>query len=145
MVPCDPPGIGAKKVQEISESRFRTTYIINDVALERAGVDLNSAMISINSSALEVACPPPGIGAKKIQEISRNSFGSTYIGGSVALEDAVVDLHIGTTSGINSPALEVACSPPGIGAKIQRTFLEQLHNSMTTNTPSTYIHSIAIL
>jgi hypothetical protein len=69
-----PPGIGAKKVQEIYESRFRTTYIISDVALERAGVDLNSALISINSSALEVACPPPGIGAKKVQESLETSF-----------------------------------------------------------------------
>jgi hypothetical protein len=81
-VPCPPPEIGAKKVQEISESRFRTTYIISDVALERAGVDLHNGghataisagvdpgghATAINNSALEVACPPPGHG-----EISGN-------------------------------------------------------------------------
>jgi hypothetical protein len=36
--------------------------------------------------------------------------------GSVALEYGVVDLHIGTGVSINSPPLEVACPPPGIGA-----------------------------
>jgi hypothetical protein len=47
-----------------------------------------------------------------------NSFGTTYIGsGSVALECAGVDLDICTKS-INSSALEVACPPPGIRAKI---------------------------
>jgi hypothetical protein len=55
---------------------------------------------------------------QKLQEISQNSIGITYIVGSVALEGAVVDLHIGTTTGINSSTLEVACPPPGIGAKI---------------------------
>jgi hypothetical protein len=65
-VACSPPGIGigAKKVQEISETRFRTTYRASAVALENAGVDLDICTISINCSALEVACPPPGIGAK---------------------------------------------------------------------------------
>jgi hypothetical protein len=37
---------------------------------------------------------------------------------AVALECAVVDLDIYTTISTNSSALEVACSPPGIGAKI---------------------------
>jgi hypothetical protein len=53
---------------------------------------------------------------RKFREISQNSFGITYRGCSVALEGAVVDLHIGNT-GIDSSALEVACPPPGIGAK----------------------------
>jgi hypothetical protein len=35
----------------------------------------------------------------------------TYIKGSVALEGAVINLHIGTTGGINGSALEVACPP----------------------------------
>jgi hypothetical protein len=63
-VACGPPGIGAKKVQETSESRFCTTYIASAVALENACVDLDidNCTISINSSTLEVACPPPGIG-----------------------------------------------------------------------------------
>jgi hypothetical protein len=57
---------------------------------------------------------------QKVKEISQTSFGTTctYIGGSVALEGAVMDLHIGTRVGINRSALEVACGPPGIGAKI---------------------------
>jgi hypothetical protein len=59
-----------------------------------------------------VACPPPGIGAKKVQGSPRNSFRSTYIGGSVAVKSAGVDLDICIIS-INSPALEVACPPPG--------------------------------
>ena len=65
-----------------------------------------------------VPCDPPGIGVKKIQESSQNSFGITYIACSVALEGAVMDVHIGTTGGINSSALGVPCPPPGIGAKI---------------------------
>ena len=33
-----------------------------------------STIVSINSSALEVACGPPGIGAKTFQENSESSF-----------------------------------------------------------------------
>jgi hypothetical protein len=57
-----------------------TTYRCYNVALslERAVVDLHcgvhSALIHSNSSALEVACPPPGIGAKKVQENSKPDF-----------------------------------------------------------------------
>ena len=65
-----------------------------------------------------VACPPPGIGAKKVQETSGARFGSTYIAnGIVALKCAIVDLH-GAFKYENSTALEVACPAPGIGAKI---------------------------
>jgi hypothetical protein len=60
-VACPAPGIGAKKVQEISETRFRTTYRFSAIALERAGVDLDICLISTNISSLEVACPPPEI------------------------------------------------------------------------------------
>jgi hypothetical protein len=48
----------------------------------------------------------------------------TYPAGSVTLEGAVIDLYIGTPYGINSSALEVACGPPGIGAKNQGKFSE---------------------
>jgi hypothetical protein len=41
--------------------------------------EYDGATSSINSSALEVACPPPGIGAKKVQESSDTNFGITYI------------------------------------------------------------------
>jgi hypothetical protein len=44
-------------------------------------------------------------------------FWNTYIGGSVALEGAVIDLHNGIIGSMNSPALEVPCEPPGFGAK----------------------------
>jgi hypothetical protein len=81
-------------------------------------VDLHIGFRSKNSSALEVACPPPGIGAKKIQESSPNSLRTPYPEASVALEGAVVDLHISIESMMNSSTLEVACGPPGIGAKI---------------------------
>ena len=60
---------------------------------------------------------PAGNWSEKFKEISRYRFGITYIGRSVALEGALMDLHIGTI-GINSSALKVACPPPGIGAKI---------------------------
>jgi hypothetical protein len=80
-------------------------------------VDLHiGTTVSSNSSALEVACPPPGIGAKEVQGISETNFGMTYIiQRSVALESAAVDLHIGIASK-DSSALGVACPPPGIRA-----------------------------
>jgi hypothetical protein len=53
---------------------------------------------------------------RNFKEISRNSFGITYIAGTIALEGAVMDLHFGTTFGKNGTALEVACGPPGIAA-----------------------------
>jgi hypothetical protein len=55
---------------------------------------------------------------QKLQENSQNTIGITYNGSGVAQEGAVVDLHICTNIDINSPALEVACPPPGIGATI---------------------------
>jgi hypothetical protein len=54
---------------------------------------------------------------RKFREFSQNRVGTTYVS-TIAVEYGVVDLHIGTTIGINSSALEVACPPPGIGAKI---------------------------
>ena len=54
--------MGLHEVHELYDAGF------NLHQLKAAGytvVDLNSACsISINGSALEVACPPPGIGAK---------------------------------------------------------------------------------
>ena len=48
---------------------------------------------------------------------------TTYVGGSIALECGIMNLHIGTRVGINGSTLEVACPPPGIGAKKnQETF-----------------------
>jgi hypothetical protein len=63
-------------------------------------------------------CGPPGIGAKKVQESSMTRFRPTYIYGGVTLESASIDLNIGTARSTNSSALQVACGPPGIGAKI---------------------------
>jgi hypothetical protein len=90
-----------------------------------------------------VPCVPPRIRAKKIQESSPKRFGVTYIGsphcchfqhvalgGTVALEDAVMDLHIGIFS-MNSSTLEVACGPPGIGAKTIRKVLERASELLT--------------
>jgi hypothetical protein len=55
-----PSGIGAKKVQEISENS-EITYNASFVAFECAAIDLhNGTILSSNSSALKVACPPPG-------------------------------------------------------------------------------------
>jgi hypothetical protein len=80
-----PPGIGAKKVQEISETRFCTTYMGSIVALENAGVDLGIYTIGINPSALEVACPPPGHG-RRIRKILETITPSTYVGSGVGVE-----------------------------------------------------------
>jgi hypothetical protein len=62
--------------------------------------------------------PRTGNWSEKCKEVSQNSFGITYTATSVALESAVMDLHIGITISINSSALEIACPTPGIGAKI---------------------------
>jgi hypothetical protein len=56
---------------------------------------------------------------KKIQENSENSFGTTYIFSTVALENAGVDLDICTHESNNSSALEVACPPPRHSEKSQ--------------------------
>jgi hypothetical protein len=57
-------GNWSKKVREISQNSFGSTYFVGSVAFKRAVVDLNSAVIRKNGSTLEVACEPPGIGAK---------------------------------------------------------------------------------
>jgi hypothetical protein len=104
-----------EKVQERSADHHSSTYIESGVGVEGRIMDDKSSIKNVDGSTiLEVACPPPGIGARKIQESSQRSFGITYIGGRVALEGAIIDLNIGTTSpSINSSALEVACPPPG--------------------------------
>jgi hypothetical protein len=53
---------------------------------------------------------------RKFRKVLAEHLVTTYYGGSVALKCAVMDLHIGII-GLNSSALEVACPPPGIGAK----------------------------
>jgi hypothetical protein len=109
-----------RKDKEISQNSFGTTYSGDSVALENAGVDRDICTVSgINSSTLEVACAPPGIGAKKIQEISLISFKITYKFGSVALECGVVDLH-NHFFGINSTTLEALHVPrPDIEQKFE--------------------------
>jgi hypothetical protein len=68
---------------------------------------------------------------RKLKGKSQNSFGTTYIlDGSVALEGAIIDLHISTRLSINSSALEVACGPPGHGRNI-RKFLETITPPLT--------------
>jgi hypothetical protein len=65
---------------------------------------------SINSPTLEVACPPPEIFKGVLQTFS---FGTTYLASasehtsSVALKNAVMDLHIHTNIRSNSSTLEV--------------------------------------
>jgi hypothetical protein len=87
---------------------------------------------SINSSALKIACPPPGIGAETSGNFSEQRW-NTYITGIVAQEGAVANLHIGTATipcatGINSSALGVARPPPGIGAKKLRKAMRPAWN-----------------
>jgi hypothetical protein len=118
-----PAGNWSEESSTKFQGKNRFTYIASSVALECAAIDLHNAAnvttVSINSSALGVACPPPGIGAKKVQEGSEISE-ITYSVSAVALECAAIDLHNAanvTTVSINSSALGVACPPPGIGAK----------------------------
>jgi hypothetical protein len=61
----------------------------------------------VNSSALEVACPTPGI--EKFQEISGNKNYGTYRWRFIQGETRGMDLHIGTADNSNSATLEVAC------------------------------------
>jgi hypothetical protein len=57
----------------------RDTYISSGAVREEYSVvDLHTGTIGINSTALKVPCPPPGIGAK----ISDSSFGGKCSGGA---------------------------------------------------------------
>jgi hypothetical protein len=51
-----------------------------------AVVDLHGALRKINSTALEVACPPPEHGRKN-QENYRDHHSSTYVASGVGVED----------------------------------------------------------
>ena len=55
---------------------------------------------------------------EKFQENSVNENYGTYSSRFIRGEIRGMDLHIGTALGEDSSALEVACPPPGIGAKI---------------------------
>jgi hypothetical protein len=75
-------------------------------AVEGAVMDLHiGTRCSINSSALEVGCPPPGYGEISGHFSENSCFGTTYKGSSVALEGGVVDLHICTATSTNSTPL----------------------------------------
>ena len=104
-----------RNFKEVSENTIGITYSPgSSIALEGAVVDLDIGTASTNSSALQVACPPPGIGAKKFQEISVDHHSSTYpISVFIALKNAGVDLDI-CTQGLDCSTLlvpVVACSP----------------------------------
>jgi hypothetical protein len=58
-----------------------------------------------------------GWSGKVVQTKAGTYIIAALVADSVTLEGAVMDLHI-AHSGINSSALQVACPPPGIGAKI---------------------------
>jgi hypothetical protein len=61
-----PAGNWRRKVKENSQNSFGTTYPGDTIALEYGVMDLHFGTgIHINCSALEVACPAPGIGVKK--------------------------------------------------------------------------------
>jgi hypothetical protein len=55
---------------------------------------------------------------ENFQEISGNEKYGTYPWHFIQGETRGMDLHIDTVQSSNSTALEVACPPPGIGAKI---------------------------
>jgi hypothetical protein len=76
-------------------------------------LDIGTA-ISINSSALKVACGPPGIGGKEVQESPADHHSPTYPASAVTLEGAGVDLDI-CAVGEKCSTLRVPCPPPGHG------------------------------
>jgi hypothetical protein len=95
-VPCSPPGIGAKIQGNFWENKSGITYItvvrvIDFVAFKSAVRNLEIAISDTNSTALEVACSPPGI-SENFNEFSRNIIVTTYSAGNVALECAVINL-----------------------------------------------------
>jgi hypothetical protein len=56
-----------EKIQEISGDHHPSTYRAGDrVALKSARIDLHNSSTGINSTPLQVACPPPGIGKFEI-------------------------------------------------------------------------------
>ena len=57
---------------------------------------------------------------KERSEKFRDQLGTTYRASTIALEYGVMDLHIYSTSEINSSALKVVCPPPGHGRKIKK-------------------------
>jgi hypothetical protein len=64
-----------EKFQEFYVSKNHGPYLICFIRDKTRGIDLYiGSSVSINSSTLEVACPPPGIGAKKVQETSEARF-----------------------------------------------------------------------
>ena len=54
------------------------TYIPGVIRDETRGIDLHiGTAVHRNSTPLKVACPPPGIGAKNVQESSETKFVTT--------------------------------------------------------------------
>jgi hypothetical protein len=68
---------------------------------------------------------------QKFQEISGNANYGTYPWRFIQGEIRGMDLHIGTAQRKNSSALEVACPPPGIGAKKSRKVLRTASELLT--------------
>jgi hypothetical protein len=65
-----------------------------------------------------VACPaPPGHGRNFRKALETITHALT-LSAVLLLECAVIDRHNGTVDSSKSSTLEVACPPPGIGAKI---------------------------
>jgi hypothetical protein len=76
-------------------------------------MDLNSRTIhGRNSSALEVACPAPGIGAKKVQGTSETRFCTTYSASAVGVEGRIMDDKGSILNGDGPSNLEVQLHVP---------------------------------
>jgi hypothetical protein len=80
-----PPGIGAKISRTFLENSFGISYISGTVAIECTVVDLHIGALSINGSALGVACPARTW--KKNQGNSRGPQSSTYVASGVGVKD----------------------------------------------------------
>jgi hypothetical protein len=113
-----PAGNWSENFKEMSRNLIGIAYILGSAVLEGAAIDLHVGTPGIDKAALEVACPPPEIGANIFTKASRSSFEMAYIASCLtALEGAVMDVNIGIP-GTDSAALEVACPAPGSTAKI---------------------------
>jgi hypothetical protein len=105
-----------EKFQESSADDHSSTYPVSGVGVESRIMDDESSSTNVDPpSILNVVCGAPGIGArrKQVQERPADQHSFTYPVSGVGLEDAGVDLHIGTASRINCSALLSWMSRPG--------------------------------
>jgi hypothetical protein len=119
-----------RKLMGKSQNSFESaTYIGGSVAFKRAVVDLHICTgLSINSSALKISCPrresERNFEIVLLAEKAITALDFTYrIASLIALENAVMDLHIGTIDP-NGSTLRVPCPAPGRREEISKKTLQ---------------------